>query len=262
MSAALQGKRIVNTRAVHQAGELDALLREVGAVPLAYPCIAIQPPADPSELDSALRQLLAGEYDWLLLTSANTVLSLAQRVRALGLSIPQTRPFQLAVVGPSTAQAAEAQLGLSADLVPQEFVAEALAAAVLAQGGRRVFLPESALARPTLAQTLVAGGAHVQVITAYETVRGSGGVKLAAELRQGRVDGVTFTSSSTVDFFMERLREESDTRPDLQGVTVACIGPKTARTAAEHGLQSLIVPEEYTLEGMVQAIASAYAVGL
>ncbi|MCX7671089.1 MAG: uroporphyrinogen-III synthase, partial [Anaerolineae bacterium] len=95
-SGPLQGKRIAVTRAAHQAGELDDLLRRRGAEPLPYPCIAIAPPADTGPLDAALRELAAGAFDWLVLTSRNAVDVLADRLAALGLSLPAAPRIALA----------------------------------------------------------------------------------------------------------------------------------------------------------------------
>ncbi len=78
--SALAGKRIVVTRAANQADELDDLLRSRGAEPLPYPCIAIAPPTDTGPLDAALRDLVAGEFTWLVLTSRNAVVVLAERL--------------------------------------------------------------------------------------------------------------------------------------------------------------------------------------
>ena len=112
MTQVLRGKAIVNTRASHQASDFDLLIRERGAVPIAYPCIAIVPPDDTTELDAALKQLNAGGFDWLGLTSANTVYSLAQRLHKLDLML--TGKFKVAAVGPSTAEAAQAQADAAA----------------------------------------------------------------------------------------------------------------------------------------------------
>ena len=81
----LAGMRVLVTRASHQAGKLSEGLRALGAVPVEVPLLEIQPPADFAPLDRALREL--DSYDWLILTSANTVQSLQQRTQTLGLSL-------------------------------------------------------------------------------------------------------------------------------------------------------------------------------
>ena len=245
MSGGLTGKTIVNTRATHQAEAFNHLIRKRGGIPVSFPCITIQPPGDTSELDAALELLVMGVYDWLLLTSANTVYSLAQQ---LGESLlEEGQRFKVAAIGPATAQAAQEQLGLTVDLIPDDHIAEALAQAVLAQEGKQYFLPESAIAQPILQDHLRAGDAEVDVVVAYQTVCGSWGTDLYTQA----VDVVTFTSSSTVQCFVERTQDDPS---PLDEVLFACIGPKTARTAQDYGFSPVIVPQTYTLDAMLDAI--------
>ena len=243
----LLGRRIVNTRAAHQAADFARLIQARGALSLDYPCIAIVPPADPTELDRALRDLCAGAYDWLVLTSANTVLALAERAAALRLSFGPQPPFRTAVIGPATAQAARERLGLHSAVMPDDHIAEALAEALQPLAGARVLLPESAIARPALAEGLA--GADLTIIAAYDTVTGSGGVDLPGLLAAGAVDAITFTSSSTVTGLLQRLKA-----PPPASVVIACIGPATARTARDHGLPVPVVAAEHTLPGLLDAL--------
>jgi len=116
----LKGKRILVTRAAHQAGKLSEGLRALGAEPVEVPVLEIQPPADRAPLDRALRAL--DSYDWLILTSANTVRALADRSQALGLSLTPGPRLQVAAVGEATAAAAR-KAGLPVNLVPETYVA-------------------------------------------------------------------------------------------------------------------------------------------
>ncbi len=209
-NSSLAGRRVVVTRAAQQAGDLEELLCSRGAEPLLYPCIAIAPPEDTGPLDEALRALAAGQFDWLVLTSRNAVTILAQRLRVANIGPLQPDRFSVAAVGSATAQALERDLGLSVDLVPETFVAEALAGDLLqrlAPNGH-VLVCQADIARPVLVETLAAGGAAVTSVVAYRTVIGSGGVDLPALLRAGQVDAVTFTSSSTVRNLLIRLDAE------------------------------------------------------
>lgn len=250
MTGALAGKRIVNTRAVHQAEALNTLLRERGAVSLNYPCIAITPPDDPASLDAALVDLTVGRYEWLVLTSANTVFGIVERLAVLGLTLDEGR-FQTAAIGPTTADAIQQNLGISIADLPAEYVAESLAHHLPLKAGERVLLPESAIARPTLANQLSARGARVTVVMAYQTVCGTGGENIPHLLTQGQVDMLTFTSSSTVTHFVERLKNEGGRLEMALAVPAACIGPKTAATAQVYGFSLVDVPDEHTLEGLV-----------
>lgn len=250
MTGGLAGKRIVNTRAIHQAETLNVLLRQRDAIPLDYPCITVTPPDDPALLDAALFDLKAGNYEWLVLTSANTVFAIAERLAVLGLTLNGGR-FQTAAIGPATADAIQQNLGISIADFPAEYVAESLANHLPLKVGERVLLPESALARPTLAENLTARGASVTVVMAYQTVCGTGGANIAYLLTQGQVDMLTFTSSSTVTYFVERLQNEGGRLEMALAVPAACIGPKTAATAQAYGFSLVDVPDEHTLVGLV-----------
>ncbi len=254
MMKAMLGKRVVNTRAVHQAGALNALLEARGAVPLAYPCIRIMPQEDTTALDNGLLDLIAGRYKWLVLTSANTVMVMAERLIALGLSLTGAA-FHTAAVGPATAAAAQNYLGVQVLDLPDEYVAESLADHIGLEAGERIFLPESALAKAALAQALTARGARVDTVTAYQTVSGIGGVDLSSLLAHGQIDALTFSSSSAVTYFAERIQNEGGQLASAIMVPAACIGPKTSHTAYEHGFTTILTPSgANTLSGLVTTL--------
>jgi uroporphyrinogen-III synthase len=236
----LQGKRVVNTRAAHQAGELDVVLRRRGAIPLSFPCIAIVPPDDTEELEAAL----SGKYDLLVLTSVNAVLSLA----SLDVSLTH---LPAAVVGEATAEAAQEMLGVEISLIPEEYSADALADELDIFEGMRVLLPQSEIARPVLAEALRKRGVEVTAITAYRTVRGSGGVDAAGMLKRGEIDAVAFTSPSTVINFVARVGFVPD-------VPVASIGGQTSQATQELGFTAIVEAEKHTVEGMVAALAAYF----
>lgn len=253
MTTGLVDRRVLNTRAPHQAAALDQILIAHGAVPLEYPCLEIIPADDNADFDAALRDLCAGRYAWLVLTSVNTVLAVARRLDALGLTLSGAS-FRTAAIGPTTRDAARDQLGVDTLVVPEKFIAEALGEVLPVQSGDAVLLPESAIARPVLADMLRERGAGVTVITAYHTARGSGGVDVPALLSGHGIDAITFTSTSTVTNFLERIREEGGSVPQALGLCAACIGPVTADAARRYGFKNVVVPEEYTLSGMTEAL--------
>lgn len=258
MTNTLAGKRILNTRAVHQSAALSDLLATHGAVPLEYPCIAIMPPDDTTDLDKALLDLNAGGYDWLVLTSTNTVAALAERLRVLNIKLSHST-FQTAVIGPTTATSVHAELGLQTFELPDEYVAESLATHIPNQLAAKVLLPISAIARPTLADMLTARGASVTVITAYQTIRGSGGVNAPQLLEQKHIDAITFTSSSTVTYLLERIDQEGGKRNDALSLPTVCIGHKTVATAREAGFTSVYAAHNHTLDGLVNELAAYFA---
>lgn len=255
--AGLHGRRVVVTQADHQAPELAALLAWRGATALLYPCIAIVPPTDVAPLDGALRQAAHGAFDWLVLTSANAVRIVADRLAALGIAPGALHTVAMATVGAATAEAVHEYLNLPVALVPDEHVAEGLAAALAAamQPGARILLPQAELARPVLAEQLAAAGARVTQVVAYRTVRGSGGVALPRLLAAGKVDAITLTSPSTFRFLRERLADEGGDDALLHGVCLACIGPVTAETVHKAGFAPGVVAGEQSLEGLVDTLA-------
>jgi uroporphyrinogen-III synthase len=257
VTGALAGKRIVNTRAAHQAAEFSALLRQHGATPVEYPCIEIAPPEDISTLDAALHELAAGRFDWLVLTSVNTVLAIGQRLAAMELSL-DSAAFQTVVVGPATAHAAR-QIGLDPVGLPDEYTSDALAAAIPNASGARMLLPASALARTALAETLTARGAHVVAVCAYRTVRGRGGEDVPRLLAQGQIDAIAFTSSSTVKFFIERLQYENGALEDALPLCAACIGGPTAATAREQGFTRVVLPPRQTTADLIGALNACFS---
>lgn len=244
-------KRVVVTRAPHQAGELSQLLRARGFDVLLYPCITIIPPEDTAQLDTALRQ--ANGFDWLVLTSANTVEALRLRCEALGVSL---RGIKTAAVGPATADAARQTLGVDVQIVPDEHEAEALAGTMQVRPGTRVFLPQANIARSALRDQLSAAGADVTVVAAYRTVIGQGGAAVQAVLA---ADALTFTSSSTVENCVARVRSEGGDMNRLLNIPAFCIGPQTANTTRNKDFGTVIAASIYTLEGLLESLAEYFA---
>lgn len=247
----MNGKRIVVTRAPHQAGELAALLRAHGFEPLLYPCIAIVPPEDTTPLDTALRQ--AAVFDWLVLTSANTVEALRLRCAALGVSL---RGMPAAAVGPATADVARSALGVDVRIVPDDHEADVLARVLPITPGMRVFLPQADIARSALYDQLTAAGAQVTVIAAYRTVRGQGGVDVQAVLKAA---ALTFTSSSTVENCVARVQAEGGDVNRLLNIPAFCIGPQTASTTRNTGFGTVIAASIFTLAGLLESIVGYFA---
>lgn len=247
----LTNKRMVVTRAPHQARKLVDLLREKGAVPLTYPVIDIAPPENLNPLDAALRNWHA--YEWLLITSSNTPLALKRRFQALQIE-PDFAHIKVASVGEATAESIESVLGVAPQLIPEMQSAAGLADALNVRKGMRVFLPQSAIAGADLADSLREKGADVTVVDAYCTIMGQGGEDVPTMIAENRVDALTFTSSSTVKFFIERIQPQTATH-----LPAACIGQPTADTARELGFQTVLVAGEPGLESMVQTLEEFFA---
>ncbi len=254
----LFGRRIVVTRAREQASALAERLQAEGAEILEFPAIEIVPPEDWGPLDAALARI--ADYRWILFTSANGVRFFWERLGAAGRDARSLAQARVAAIGPATAEALRAH-GIAPDVVPAEFQAEGLLAALAAEplAGARVLIPRAAEAREVLPAELERRGAAVDVVPAYRTVQSARDAKgLRDLLKAGRVHAVTFTSSSTVTNFCDALGGD-DLPALLEGVTIACIGPITAGTARERGLTPHIVCADYTIPALVSALAAHFA---
>jgi len=164
---------------------------------------------------------------------------------------------KVAAIGDATAEALR-ELGIRADLVPTRFVAESLAAELMAReemAGKRLLLLRADIARPALNEKLTEAGATVEEATIYRTRRAEVLPEAVVEaMREGAADWVTFTSSSTVRNFMELLGED---RSPLEHVRVASIGPITSGTARELGLDVAVEAERHNIDGLVSALCAA-----
>jgi uroporphyrinogen III methyltransferase/synthase len=255
---------VLVTRAGEQAGSTAALLRAQGAEAVVVPTIEIVPPGDPAPLAKAIGDLRAGAYAWVAFTSANGVERTWQAIEATGGDAQVFGVARLAVVGPATAQALAGH-GLRVDVVAEELRGEGLAAAMLAamkvegEVRGRVLLPRAARARDALPDALRAAGCAVDVVAAYETrpVTGAAVESLAIELEAGRLDAVTFTSSSTVDNLCDALGPRAVSL--LGHARLASIGPLTSETARSRGLRVDVEAQESTVAGLIRALADSYA---
>lgn len=254
----LHGRRIVVTRARSQGVDFVRKIEELGGAAIVFPTIEIVPPQSYEPLDRAIREI--GSYHWLIFTSANGVEHFWKRLQALKKDIRLLSGIRVAAIGPMTAEAL-ARVGIRADLVPEEYCAEAILDDLKAGElcGKRVLLPRAAGARDVLPKTLGEWGAVVDVIEAYRTIGAkSDALALRAELVGKKVDMVTFTSSSTVSHFVA-LFPEDGVGELLAATAVACIGPITEKTAREMGIRVDVVAREYTISGLVEAIVEHFS---
>ena len=253
----LFGKKVLVTRAREQASGLSSLLRERGAEPIEFPVIKIQRLENYDAIDAALSELAS--YDWIVFTSANAVPVFAERLALLNKDSRAIGNAKIATIGPATALAVWEHLKIRADYTPTEAVAEA----VLEQWpdadmtGKRVLLPRAAEAREILPDQLRERGATVDVLPLYETILDTAEAdNLREMLKAGEIDVLTFGSSSTVRNFAQALTNGNLSElPALVGTAlVAAIGPVTAETARELGINPQITAAEHTIPGLLAAI--------
>jgi uroporphyrinogen III methyltransferase/synthase len=228
-------------------------LRDLGAEPIHCPTIRIGDPSDLGPLRRAVEEL--ARYEWVVFTSANGVVRFWQELEAVGRGPQLPAGIRVAAIGPATAAALERR-GIHPQVVPEEYIAEAVADALTGLeeiGGRRVLLPRAAGARKVLPERLRAAGAEVDEVVAYESRPDIEGIAaLRAGLEGGEVDMITFTAASTVRHFVEAAGA------DLGRARVAVIGPITADEARAAGLRVDAEASEYTVDGLLQAVCEYY----
>jgi uroporphyrinogen-III synthase len=251
----LAGRRILVTRAAQQAGKLSDALRALGAEPVEVPVLEIRPPSSYEPLDHALRQL--DQYEWLILTSANTVRVLAERASALQISTLQPPSLKVAAVGPATAAAAR-NAGLLVTFVPESYVAESLVQGLSGPGpGQSILLARAAIARDVIPDALRAAGAAVDIVDAYQNVLPGAAPDQLRQALAGGLDAATFTSSSSVTHLAEAARLAGIDFP-FAGVPAISNGPITSRTLRELGWPPAAEANPSDISGLVVAVLQVF----
>jgi uroporphyrinogen III methyltransferase / synthase len=260
-SRPLFGKRILITRPREQSAEFVAMLEALGAQPIEAPMISIAPPHSWEDLDAVVQRV--SDFDWIIFSSGHAVDAFIGRLMASPLDLRALKGVRLCAVGPSTAERLT-RVGLKVDLVPSESRAEAVVTAVLDNSsveGRHVLLPRSDIGREVISEELKKRGAVVTEVVAYRTIAvdmdGEGAPDIYRMLLDRKIDVVTFTSPSAVKNFVEVLGAEP-AADLLRPTVVASIGPVTADAATRLDIHSSVVPTQYTLAALVDAIVKHY----
>lgn len=252
----LAGRRVLVTRAVHQAGKLSEGLRALGAEPVEVPVLEIRPPESFEALDTALRKLES--YDWLILTSANTVHALVERALSTGAALVHPPGLKVAAVGETTASAARAA-GFKVTFVPASYLAESLVEGLARNVlGRKVLLARAAVARDVIPDALTAAGALVDVVDAYRNCMPEAAPEQLRSALANRIDAVTFTSSSSVIHLAEAAYAAGVAWP-FAGVPSVSIGPITSGTLRELGWEPATEANPSDIPGLIAAVVEAFS---
>ena len=245
----LFGKRILVTRARAQASEFADLLEENGAQVVQCPTIKIHP----VDVDTAYVRS-THEYDWIIFTSINAVEIFYERLRENGKDARAFGGCKICAVGPKTVDALN-RIGINPDFVPSHSRGSVIAAEIEDVNGKKILLPRAKIATDDLPNGLRERGGLVDDVPLYATVKVSEGSHetIEADLLNGRIDVVTFTSSSTVTNFLEMFPARTPTVL-LANVKVAVIGPTTQKTAVEYGVRVDVVAKDASVESLVEAI--------
>ena len=247
----LAGRRILVTRAAHQAGKLSDGLKALGAVAVEVPVLEIAPPASLEDLDEALRHI--GGYDWILFTSANTVRALASRGAVMGVDPARGFAAKVAAVGTATAAAAR-DAGWNVSVVPESYVAESLVDSVQDEiRGKRVLLARAEVARDVIPDALRAAGAAVDVVDAYRNVIPASAPELLRRALAEGLDAATFTSSSSVTHLADAAGAAGLKFP-FADVAAVSIGPITSATLREAGWEPAAEAYPHDVPGLIGAV--------
>lgn len=255
----LWGQTVVVTRAREQASGLVEDLRRLGARVVQCPTIRVQPLEEHSVLDEFIRQL--PRCQWVVFTSTNGVEQFFARLDDLNLDARALGISKIAAIGPATVSALKAR-GLRPDLVPANSISEAVVEELLKAIGpgtqtTSVLIARAAEGREVLEQKLREAGVTVQVATCYHTVPDASNAPQVRELLEaGELNWVTFTSSSTVRNFLDALGREF-VLEKRAAFKVAVIGPVTAATAREAGLEPDVIAENASVEALAEALYAA-----
>jgi uroporphyrinogen III methyltransferase/synthase len=254
-SRALYGWTVLVPRTKDQAGEMSEKLVSHGASPIEVPTIAVEPPRSPAQMERAVKGLVDGRFQWVVFTSTNAVRAVWEKFNEFGLDARAFSGVKIACVGQATADRVRA-FGINPELVPS---GEQSSLGLLDEFPpyddvfdpvNRVLLPRADIATETLAEGLRERGWEIEDVTAYRTVRAAPPPAHTREMiKTGGFDAVCFTSSSTV-----RNLVGIAGKPHARTI-VACIGPKTAETAAEFGLRVDVQPEVAAVGPLVEALA-------
>ena len=256
----LFGKTVLVTRAREQASELRQQLEQLGANVVECPAIKIIPTVADEPMKQTLKQISA--FDWLILTSPNGVNLLFKQLDELGLDARSLNGVKVAAIGVATADTLK-QFGIKADLMPPAYVAESLFETLQQEekdlSGKRFLLARADIARDFLPEALERAGAIVKEMTLYNTIADEQDqAELIETLKSVQPDWVTFTSSSTVLHFSQRVATLLAEQPDyFKDTQFAAIGPVTATSFKNTYGRVDVVAETHTIPGLIEALINA-----
>ena len=246
-SKPLFGKKILITRSRSQASKLAEKLFENGVDCVEIPAIKIVAPSDNfSAVDNSIDKI--SSYDFIIFTSTNGVEKFFERLKIKNLDSRSLFNAKIAAIGSSTAEELSKH-GICADFIPKEFKAEALIEILKNKvENKKILIPRAEEAREILPQELKKFGADVDVVSAYKTVSA-----IENKINLENIDLITFTSSSTVKNLINAVGTES-----VKKIKTAAIGPITAATLKNFGIEADIIANEYTINGLVEAILNYF----
>jgi uroporphyrinogen-III synthase/uroporphyrinogen III methyltransferase/synthase len=252
----LAGRRVLVTRALHQAGRFSRELSALGATAVEVPVIAIGPPESFEPLDEALKHL--DRYDWLILTSSNTIERICNRASRFVVNPAKAEGLKIAAIGGATAETA-ISYGFRVTVVPDAYLAESLVSALCEMvRGKRLLLPRAAVARDVIPDALRAAGAEVDVVEAYRNAMPEAAPEQLRQALAEGLDAATFTSSSSATHLAEAARLAGVAWP-FAGVPAVSIGPITSQTLQELDWPPAAEANPSNISGLIAAVERVLA---
>jgi len=266
MSAILENRKFLVTRAQHQSKDLVSALEHLGAQVIELPMISITPPSSWQELDNAIKNLT--EYDWIFFASINSVESFLSRLDAAGMStdknkLPASFP-KIAVIGETTKRAISNH-GWKCDYAPPEAVGESFVShfpSYPSLQGVRILWPRTNVGRPFIGEELTKAGAFVDTVEAYQTKLPDNVEKLTAELNTilstKSVDAIIFASGETARNFSFLAGVSQPLHIPVE-ITLVSIGPETSKTMKTCFQRVDLEAKPHNLQGLVETIKAHFA---
>ncbi|MED3867657.1 uroporphyrinogen-III synthase [Priestia megaterium] len=247
-------KKVLITREAKQAHSFAAQVKKLGGIPLSLPVLTFVRSNNEKEVEDVLLSIDC--FDWIVFTSQNGISFFFEWLKELNTSWSVLKRLKVAAVGEKTAKLLEKH-DVNVQLVPKEYVAESLLESLKANVSHheRVLLVRGQLARSVLKDGLKE--CEVTDLVVYQTIRNQDSERLVKQHLETGIDAITFTSSSTVRFFVESVKDIPNWLELINRTKVVCIGPITSQTASEYGIKHL-VPNTYTINGMIDMLVSCF----
>ena len=256
-SLPLKDKTIVITRAVEISKESAELFIRLGADVITFPTLDIVSPDDWTQFDEVI--LNKNKIDFIIFTSAHAVKMFSKRLEELNESINYSM-IKVVAVGNKTSAVCE-KYGIPINIIPKNFSSEGVIFELLKYklNKKIIFIPRSAIGKEELPGSLKELGAIIKSVPVYNVAVPSEQniAPYINNLKKSKPDIYIFTSPSTFDNFLQILKI-SDPAHYFAGALIAAIGPTTRTAIESRKLKVNIIPDEYTIEGLVKTIVNYY----
>ena len=252
----LHQKNIIITRSKDKISEIKNLFTNKGAKIYDFPAIIVGLPDDLNPLDDALNEIY--DFHWIIFSSSNGIKFVDERLRMLNTSLKEcSKKLKIAAVGEKTCLTLS-ELGIDADFVPPEFVAESLIENFPISGyGLRVFIPRvQSGGRNIIANEFRNSGARVVEVAAYETrCPDSIPEETINAISKSQIDAIVFSSGKTVSNSALLLEKElgKNWLSSIDNVKLLAIGPQTSKTCKKIYGRVDKQALKYSFEGLLEA---------